>query len=103
MRMSSGQDCGLGESLCQFHSLRTSAYVFAHLWLFIYTDHSIQVYAAVSSVSLSLIATGIDATFDFGSNIVLYWIHKKAMQMDVNKWPVGGARLETIGNIIYGE
>ncbi|KAJ8586486.1 CDF manganese transporter [Rhizopogon salebrosus TDB-379] len=62
----------------------------------------LQLYAAVSSVSLSLIATGIDATFDFGSNIVLYWIHKKAMQMDVNKWPVGGARLETIGNIIYG-
>ena len=22
--------------------------------------------------------------------------------MDVNKWPVGGARLETIGNVIYG-
>lgn len=22
--------------------------------------------------------------------------------MDVNKWPVGGARLETIGNVVYG-
>jgi len=22
--------------------------------------------------------------------------------MDINKWPVGGARLETIGNIVYG-
>ena len=22
--------------------------------------------------------------------------------MDLNKWPVGGARLETIGNVIYG-
>lgn len=22
--------------------------------------------------------------------------------MDNNKWPVGGARLETIGNIVYG-
>ncbi|OAX35648.1 CDF manganese transporter [Rhizopogon vinicolor AM-OR11-026] len=62
----------------------------------------LQLYAAISSASLSLIATGIDATFDFGSNIFLYWTHKKAMSMDVNKWPVGGARLETIGNIVYG-
>jgi hypothetical protein len=23
--------------------------------------------------------------------------------MDVNKWPVGGARLETIGNVVYGK
>ena len=23
--------------------------------------------------------------------------------MDTNKWPVGGARLETIGNIVYGD
>lgn len=61
------------------------------------------VYAAVSSVSLSLIATGIDATFDFGSNIFLYWTHKKALSMDINKWPVGGSRLETIGNIVYGD
>jgi len=22
--------------------------------------------------------------------------------MDINKWPVGGSRLETIGNIVYG-
>jgi divalent metal cation (Fe/Co/Zn/Cd) transporter len=50
-----------------------------------------------------LIATGIDACFDVGSNVFLYFINKKALKMDVNKWPVGGARLETIGNIIYGE
>lgn len=25
------------------------------------------------------------------------------MGLDVNKWPVGGSRLETIGNIIYGK
>ncbi|KAG6334132.1 hypothetical protein ID866_4955 [Astraeus odoratus] len=64
---------------------------------------ALQLYAAISSVSLSLIATGIDATFDFGSNLFLYYMHKRALKMDVNKWPVGGARLETIGNIIYGE
>lgn len=65
-------------------------------------DHRL-VYAAISSISLSLIATGIDACFDFGSNLFLYLINKQAEKMDVNKWPVGGARLETIGNIIYGE
>ncbi|KIO06959.1 hypothetical protein M404DRAFT_421875 [Pisolithus tinctorius Marx 270] len=63
---------------------------------------ALQLYAAISSGSLSLIATGIDAVFDFGSNLFLYFMHKQAMKMDVNKWPVGGARLETIGNIIYG-
>ncbi|KAG6380742.1 CDF manganese transporter [Boletus reticuloceps] len=62
----------------------------------------IQLYAAISSVSLALIATSIDACFDFGSNLFLYFINKKADKMDVNKWPVGGARLETIGNIVYG-
>lgn len=62
----------------------------------------LQVYAAASSQSLSLIATGIDSVFDLGSNIMLYWLHEKARRMDVNKWPVGGARLETIGNIVYG-
>ncbi|GLB43566.1 putative CDF-like metal transporter [Lyophyllum shimeji] len=62
----------------------------------------IQMYAAVSSGSLSLLATGIDAIFDFGSNLLLFWLHKKAAKLDVNRWPVGGARLETIGNIIYG-
>ncbi|TFY71809.1 hypothetical protein EVG20_g1196 [Dentipellis fragilis] len=62
----------------------------------------LQLYAAVSSASLSLLATGIDSVFDIGSNVLLYWLHRKARQMDVNKWPVGGARLETIGNVIYG-
>lgn len=68
-----------------------------------FANYSTLVYAAVSSVSLSLIATGIDATFDFGSNIFLYWTHKKALSMDINKWPVGGSRLETIGNVVYGD
>jgi divalent metal cation (Fe/Co/Zn/Cd) transporter len=61
------------------------------------------VYAAISSLSLALLATGIDSIFDIGSNILLFWLHKKALKLNVNKWPVGGARLETIGNIIYGE
>lgn len=60
------------------------------------------VYAAITSGSLSLLATCIDSVFDPGSNLVLYWLHKKAGRLDTNKWPVGGSRLETIGNISYG-
>ncbi|KAL4253625.1 Cation Diffusion Facilitator Transporter [Abortiporus biennis] len=62
----------------------------------------LQLYAAISSLSLSLLATGIDSVFDIGSNIMLYWLHRKADKLDANKWPVGGSRLETIGNIVYG-
>jgi hypothetical protein len=52
---------------------------------------------------LSLLATAIDAVFDIGSNVLLFWLHRKAAKLDVNKWPVGGARLETIGNVVYGK
>ncbi|KAI0714834.1 CDF-like metal transporter [Earliella scabrosa] len=62
----------------------------------------LQMYAAISSLSLSLLATGIDSVFDIGSNALLFWLHKKAEGLDNNKWPVGGSRLETIGNIVYG-
>jgi divalent metal cation (Fe/Co/Zn/Cd) transporter len=60
------------------------------------------VYAAISSGSLSILATGIDSLFDFGSNVLLFYLHKKAAKLDLNKWPLGGSRLETIGNIVYG-
>ena len=56
----------------------------------------------MSSASLSLLATSVDAFFDFSSNVVLYWLHRKALSLDTSSWPVGGARLETIGNIVYG-
>lgn len=62
----------------------------------------LQMYAAISSLSLSLLATGIDSVFDIGSNVLLWWLHRKAEKLDPNDWPVGGARLETIGNIVYG-
>ncbi|KAJ7754979.1 CDF-like metal transporter [Mycena maculata] len=61
----------------------------------------LQMYAAISSLSLALLATGIDAIFDIGSNILLLWLHRKSESLDGNSWPVGGARLETIGNIVY--
>jgi len=33
---------------------------------------------------------------------MLFWLHRKAAGLDLNKWPVGGSRLETIGNVVYG-
>ncbi|KAF8240815.1 CDF-like metal transporter [Tricholoma matsutake] len=62
----------------------------------------LQMYAAISGGSLSLLETGIDSLFDAGSNFLLFWLHRKATRLDINKWPVGGARVETIGNIVYG-
>ncbi|KAJ2923146.1 hypothetical protein H1R20_g13949, partial [Candolleomyces eurysporus] len=62
----------------------------------------LQLYAAISSGSLSLLSTAIDSVFDIGANTLLWWLHRKATTMDLNKWPVGGARIGTIGNVIYG-
>ena len=44
----------------------------------------------------------MDSVFDIGANVILGWFHRKAKRLDHNKWPVGGSRLETIGNITYG-
>jgi len=68
-----------------------------------HTDVYVAVYAAISSGSLSFLATAMDSIFDPGSNLILGWLHRKSARLDVNKWPVGGARLETVGNIVYGE
>lgn len=60
------------------------------------------VYAAITAGSLSILATAIDSVFDIGSNLMLFWINRKSATLDINKWPVGGSRLESIGNIVYG-
>ena len=60
------------------------------------------VYAAASSFSLSFFATAVDSVFDPMSNFVLWWLNHVSKRLDTNKWPVGGARLENIGNICYG-
>ncbi|KAH8110677.1 CDF-like metal transporter [Phellopilus nigrolimitatus] len=78
--------------------------VFIAVWASLVANFTLcvlQLYAAVTSGSLSLLATGIDSVFDIGSNVMLLWLHKKAESLDVNKWPVGGSRLQTIGNIVY--
>ena len=59
-------------------------------------------YAAISSGSLSFLATAMDSIFDPASNLILGWLHRKAHKLDPSKWPVGGTRLETVGNVVYG-
>ncbi|KAN0062169.1 hypothetical protein ACQY0O_005527 [Thecaphora frezii] len=62
---------------------------------------ALQLYAAVSSLSLSLFATAADSVFDPFANLVLNWLHRKAANVDERKWPIGGSRFEPIGNITY--
>jgi len=62
----------------------------------------LQIYAAVTASSIALLASAIESIFDVTSNVVLYYTHKKASHLDVEKWPIGGSRLLTIGNIAYG-
>ncbi|KAK0521400.1 hypothetical protein OC834_006684 [Tilletia horrida] len=62
---------------------------------------ALQLYAAISSLSLSLFATAADSVFDPFANLVLNWLHRKSKDVDETKWPIGGARFETIGNIVY--
>ncbi|KAJ9110023.1 hypothetical protein QFC20_003097 [Naganishia adeliensis] len=56
----------------------------------------LQLYAAISSLSLSLFATCIDAVFDPFANILLNVLHKRAKKVDEKKWPIGGSRFESI-------
>jgi Co/Zn/Cd efflux system component len=65
------------------------------------TLSGLQLYAAITSGSLSFLATALDSVFDPASNVALYWLHKKSQRLDLRKWPVGGVRLETVGNIVY--
>ncbi|MBW0461549.1 hypothetical protein O181_001264 [Austropuccinia psidii MF-1] len=61
----------------------------------------LQLFAAASTLSLSFFATALDAVFDPCANFALNYAHKYASQVDLTKYPSGGSRFETIGNIIY--
>ncbi|KAJ7855912.1 CDF-like metal transporter [Mycena olivaceomarginata] len=61
----------------------------------------LQIYAAVSSLSLSFFATAMDAVFDPLANLVLHYCHRMALTADPRRYPSGGSRLETIGDIVY--
>ncbi|CAO1638221.1 unnamed protein product [Parajaminaea phylloscopi] len=61
----------------------------------------LQLYAAISSLSLSLFATAADSVFDPFANIALNWLHRKSVRVDERKWPAGGSRFENVGNCVY--
>ncbi|GAA6011073.1 hypothetical protein JCM10207_005486 [Rhodosporidiobolus poonsookiae] len=61
----------------------------------------LQLYAAISSLSLSIFGTAIDSVFDPAANFVLNWCHRRAQRVDFKKYPSGGSKFESIGDIVY--
>ncbi len=61
----------------------------------------LQIYAAVTSGSLSLFTTMADAIFDPASNLTLLCCNKAVSKVDPRKFPAGKARIETAGNIVF--
>lgn len=62
---------------------------------------ALQLYAAISSGSLSLFATMADAIFDPLSNVTLIVCNRAVKRVDPRKFPSGKARIETAGNIVF--
>lgn len=62
---------------------------------------ALQLYAAISSGSLSLFTTMADAIFDPMSNVTLILSNRAIRRVDPRRFPAGKARLETIGNIAF--
>lgn len=61
----------------------------------------LQLYAAISSGSLSLFTTMADSVFDPLSNLTLILSNRAIARVDPRRFPAGKARLETVGNIIF--
>ncbi|KAK0626599.1 cation efflux family-domain-containing protein [Immersiella caudata] len=61
----------------------------------------LQLYAAISSGSLSLFTTMADAIFDPLSNVTLILTNRAVKRVDPRRFPSGKARLETVGNITF--
>ncbi|KAK7706876.1 hypothetical protein SLS63_013869 [Diaporthe eres] len=61
----------------------------------------LQLYAAISSGSLSLITTMVDSCFDPFSGLLLYMAHRTVTKASPTKYPVGRARISTAGNIVF--
>ncbi|KAK9770939.1 putative Cation efflux family-domain-containing protein [Seiridium cardinale] len=62
---------------------------------------AIQLYAAISTGSLSLFATAADAFMDLVSSFVMLITSRMAARASVYKYPVGRTRIETIGIILF--
>ncbi|MCJ1353378.1 MAG: hypothetical protein MMC33_003364 [Icmadophila ericetorum] len=61
----------------------------------------LQLYAASTSGSLSLVTTLADAIFDPFSNFTLMYTRRKIKKVDPRRYPSGKARIETAGNILF--
>ena len=61
----------------------------------------IKLVAAISSGSLSIVASAIDSLLDILAGVVLYFTSKAAQKRDPYMYPVGKSRLEPIGVIIF--
>nr|KMM71696.1 cation diffusion facilitator 1 [Coccidioides posadasii RMSCC 3488] len=61
----------------------------------------IQLYAAISTGSLSLFATAADAFMDLVSSIVMLTTSRMAARPKPHKYPVGRRRIETVGIILF--
>ncbi|KAF1914741.1 cation efflux family-domain-containing protein [Ampelomyces quisqualis] len=61
----------------------------------------LQLYAAISSKSLSLFTTMADSLFDPLSNLTLIMCHRAVARVDARKFPSGKARIETAGNLCF--
>ncbi|KAK2017881.1 cation efflux family protein [Colletotrichum eremochloae] len=62
---------------------------------------ALQLYAAISTGSLSLITTMADAIFDPLSNLTLILASRAIRRVNPRRFPAGKARLETVGNIVF--
>ena len=62
---------------------------------------ALQLYAAISSGSLSLWTTMADAVFDPLSNLTLIVCNRAVRRVDPRRFPSGKARIETAGNIVF--
>jgi divalent metal cation (Fe/Co/Zn/Cd) transporter len=62
---------------------------------------ALQLYAAISSKSLSLFTTMADALFDPLSNLTLIISHRAINRVDGRRFPSGKARIETAANIAF--
>ncbi|KAK1723725.1 cation efflux family protein [Colletotrichum acutatum] len=62
---------------------------------------ALQLYAAISTGSLSLITTMADAIFDPMSNLTLILAGRAIKRVNPRRFPAGKARLETVGNIVF--
>ncbi|ORX97898.1 cation efflux protein [Basidiobolus meristosporus CBS 931.73] len=61
----------------------------------------LQLYAAISSHSLSILATMAESFMDVLSSAVLVYAARAIANSNLLKYPVGKARLETVGVIIF--